>query len=318
LADAEAGVLRVAVKERRTYRVTGALGYEPAAGEETAALIGKMDVRLANIAGTGREATANYQRLAETSLDAGAEYYEPWIGGVDLFARPEGSYRERVRYRKAATELSLGTHPALDLTVAAGGGLDRVWEENASRKIKVFAWAEYDSRDYFDNPRRGWTARARAELGVKHYLADGFRERVPRLEADVWRFWPLARDQVLAARLRGEAFVARRSAVDEYFPLGGHADLRGFREEQFFTDRQTLGTVEYRYLTGRDSWVFLFADGAYRHLAAEAVFQEGAELGFGAGFRAKTPVGIYGVDYGLAAGAGPLDGKIHISIVEDF
>ncbi len=317
LADAEAGLLRLEVAERRTYRLSGALAYEPVRGEATG-LIGEVETNLANLGGTGREAEARYRHLSAATMDAGGEFYEPWIGGIDLFAQPRASYRERVHYRKASGELSLGTHPALDLTVAGGGGFDRVWEENASRKVKVFAWAEYDSRDFFGNPRRGWLMSARAELGVKQYLSDDFRERVPRLELDAWRFWPTTRNQVLAARARAQAFFARRAAVDEYYPLGGHADLRGFKEEQFYADRQALATVEYRFLTGRESRLFVFADAAYHHLRTEQLLVEGIDAGYGAGFRARTPVGTYGVDYGLAVGAGPLDGKIHISITEEF
>jgi outer membrane protein assembly factor BamA len=318
LVDADAGRLRVTVAERPTYRVTGALAYEPRQDETDAALIGEMAARLANLFGTGRELDARYRRLAAESTDAAATYYEPWIGGVDLFAQPSGLYKERTTYRKASGELALGTHPLVDLTVAAGGGFDRVWEENASRKYKVFTWATYDSRDYFDNPRRGWQAYGRVELGVKEYLADGFRERVPRLELDAWRFRPTTRNQVLAARGRAQGFVSQRTSLDEVFPLGGYADLRGFKEEQFLTDRQALATVEYRFLTGRGGRLFLFVDAAYRHLKTDETFDEGVSVGYGAGFRAATPVGTYGVDYGLAAGDSPLDGKIHVSITQEF
>ena len=318
LADEAAGVMRLAVKERRTYHVTGALAYEPEGDGSDAALLGDMDVALANLGGTGREVRANYERLTEIQMDAGAEYYEPWIGGVDLFAQPSGKYRERVTYRKLESELSLGTHPALDLTVAGGGGFDRVWLRDASRKVKVFAWATYDSRDYFPNPRTGWQLYGRAELGVKEFLDDGFLTRVPRFTWDGWRFLPTARAQVLALRLRAVAFSTGRASWDELDTLGGRGDLRGFREEQFLTDRQALLTAEYRFLAGRDNRLFVFTDAAYRHRGAPAPADQGYNLGYGVGFRARTPVGTYGVDYGLAAGAGPLDGMLHITITEEF
>jgi outer membrane translocation and assembly module TamA len=64
--------------------------------------------------------------------------------------------------------------------------------------------------------------------------------------------------------------------------------------------------------------LFLFVDSAYRHLQTEETFDEGIDVGYGAGFRAATPVGTCGVDYGLAAGDNPLDGKIHVSITQEF
>jgi outer membrane protein assembly factor BamA len=318
LVDVDAGNLRVAVAERKTYRVTGALAYEPEQGETSAALIGELEANLANLGGTGREVEAYYRRLTEAHADARASYYEPWIGGIDLFAEPGGLFKDRPAYRKAGGELAFGTHPLLDLTVAAGGGFDRVWGENASRKYKVFTWGRYDTRDYFDNPRNGWEAAGRVELGVKDYVADGFRERVPRLELGTWRYWATSRNQVLAVRARLRGFASERPSLDEFYPLGGYSDLRGFKEEQFLTDRDALATVEYRFLTGPASRIFVFADGAYRHLDAEGAFAEALELGYGAGFRAATAAGIYGVDFGLAAGRPPLEGKLHVSITQEF
>jgi outer membrane protein assembly factor BamA len=318
LVDVDAGRLRVAVAERRTYRVTGALAYEPEQGEASAALIGELEANLANLGGTGREVEAYYRRLTEANADARSSYYEPWIGGIDLFAQPGGLFKDRPAYRKAGGELAFGTHPLLDLTVAAGAGFDRVWGENASRKYKVFTWALYDTRDYFDNPRTGWEAAGRVELGVKDYVADGFREQVPRVELETWRYWPTGRNQVLAVRARLRGFDSERPSLDELYPLGGYSDLRGFKEEQFLTDRDALATAEYRFLTGRASRIFVFADGAYRHLDAEGAFAEGLELGYGAGFRAATAAGIYGVDFGLAAGRPPLEGKLHVSITQEF
>jgi outer membrane protein assembly factor BamA len=318
LVDVDAGKLRVAVAERRTYRVTGALAYEPKQGETSAALVGELEARLANLGGTGREVEVYYRRLTEAYADARGSYYEPWIGGVDLFAEPSGLFKDRPAYRKAGGESAFGTHPLLDLTVAAGAGFDRVWGENASRKYKVFTWASYDTRDYFDNPRRGWEAAGRVELGVKDYVADGFREQVPRLELGTWRYRATGRNQVLAVRARLRGFASERPSLDEFYPLGGYSDLRGFKEEQFLTDRDALATAEYRFLTGRASRLFVFADGAYRHLDAAGVFAEGFELGYGAGFRAATAVGTYGVDFGLAAGRPPLEGKLHVSITQEF
>jgi outer membrane protein assembly factor BamA len=318
LVDAAAGALRVTVTERPTYRVTGALVYEPDPGDEEAALIGEMDAALANLFGTGREAGAYYRRLTRENMDARGRYYEPWIGGIDLFAEPAGTFRERTTYRQTDGELSLGTHPVPDLTVAGGGGFTRVRGENASRKYKVFTWAAYDSRDYFDNPRRGWRIDGRLELGVKEYEADGFRERVPRLLCDVWYFRPLARNHVVGGRVYGRGLSTKRPSADELFPLGGYADLRGFSEEHFLTDRHALVTAEYRFLIGRGSRLFVFADGAYRHLKMTTTFSEGFEFAYGAGFRTATPVGTYGVDYSLAAGESPLDGKIHVSITQEF
>ena len=44
----------------------------------------------------------------------------------------------------------------------------------------------------------------------------------------------------------------------------------------------------------------------------------GKGLGYGVGFRARTRIGMYGVDYALARGDKPLNGKIHITVTQEF
>lgn len=312
------GEMTVTVGERRTYRATGALTYEPAEEEKPTALIGELRSSFYNVAGTGRNVDASYRSLAGYDLDAYAKYYEPWIGGVDLFAQPEGYRRERKDYAATGAEAAVGTHPALDLTVATGVGFDRAWRANASRKVKGFAWAIWDTRDFYGNPRRGWRVRARVELGIKDYFKDGWRERIPKIEVDGWRFWPTARAQVLAARVRFAGYRSRRDAADECYPLGGFSDLRGYRDEHFLTDRHALATLEYRFLTAKESRVFAFGDAAYHHRRRETARLEGFAIGYGVGFRARTAVGEYGVDYGLARGLPPWEGKIHVSLTQEF
>lgn len=42
------------------------------------------------------------------------------------------------------------------------------------------------------------------------------------------------------------------------------------------------------------------------------------KLGYGVGLRVASRLGRVGVDYGLAAGEGPLDGRIHLRLEAEF
>ncbi len=318
LTDAANGIIEVAVEERRTYAVSGALGYEPASEGTSANLLGYVSASIHNFLGTGRDIDAGYSRPGKDNVDVYAAYYEPWIGGVDLFARPEAKYRERPTYRKLEGELTLGTHPFEGLTVAAGGGFARVRKTDPSRTIKAIFRSTYDTRDYFPNPRIGWQLSLETEVGFKEYFDDGFRDLVPTAELDAWRYFPVTRATVLAARLKAAGVFAGRESDDEYLYLGGPRDLRGFRNEQFPVSHYALATAEYRFLVGRGGRLFLFADGAYRRREATGGTSTGFELGYGAGFRAPTGLGTYGVDFAVPAGVSPLDGKIHVTITQEF
>ena len=245
-------------------------------------------------------------------------YYEPWVGGINLFIQPQGSYKETFTYRKAVGELLLGTKPLPDLTLAAGGGYERVWESGAAVKYKAIMTGRYDSRDYYLNPRTGWEADLWAELGLKRYYKDGFKEQIPRAELDLRRYLPLGRSMAFALRGYGGGVLASRLAEDEYFSLGGARDLRGYRNEQFLASRVALTSAEFRFLATRDSRLIAFVDGAYYWRKDTGEVVDGFGLGYGVGFRARTRIGMYGVDYALARGDKPLDGKIHITMTQEF
>jgi outer membrane protein insertion porin family len=318
LADAANGLIAVNIVERRTYDVSGALGYEPATEYASANLLGYLSASIHNFLGTGRDVDAAFSRPGEDDIDALAAYREPWIGGVDLFARPECTYRKRTTYRRVDAELTFGTRPLTGLTVAAGGGFARVWKTDPSRTVKAIGRAEYDSRDYFPNPRTGWEIALDAEARFKEYFDDGLRDVIPVLELNAWRYLPVTRNTVLAVRGKTAGVFASRFSDDEYMYIGGPADLRGFRNEQFPVSYYALGTLEYRFLVGRDGRLFVFADGAYRRRKAADGTDSGFELGYGAGVRAPTALGTYGVDFAVAAGEHPLDGKIHVTVTQEF
>ncbi len=47
---------------------------------------------------------------------------------------------------------------------------------------------------------------------------------------------------------------------NELFEIGGYKLLRGFNEESIYANSYEIGTLEYRLLTGINSYLFTFAD----------------------------------------------------------
>ena len=76
--------------------------------------------------------------------------------------------------------------------------------------------------------------------------------------------------------------------------------------------------LEWRYLLGRRSRVFLFADGGYFSTQSSALQHNAFKLGYGLGFRLETGLGMMGVDYGMAQGEGLMNGKVHVGLVNEF
>ena len=50
---------------------------------------------------------------------------------------------------------------------------------------------------------------------------------------------------------------------NELFQIGGYKLLRGFDEESQYLSQFAIGTVEYRYLVGQNSFFYAFVDGGW-------------------------------------------------------
>jgi outer membrane protein insertion porin family len=150
-------------------------------------------------------------------------------------------------------------------------------------------------------------------------------EDLTRASIEMELLKPTGRRTGLALRMSGQSLDTPARPVPQYdlFSLGGATTLRGYREEQFYTPGYLLTQLEYRLLSGRlGSGAYLFVDTALFSLAeAEAtLIPETTEtrLGYGAGLRVGSRLGRVGLDYGLASGEAPLEGRIHVRIEAEF
>ena len=73
-------------------------------------------------------------------------------------------------------------------------------------------------------------------------------------------------------------------------------------------------SIEYRYLMGERSRIFVFYDGGYIKKTDSYLIKQG----YGWGFRISTKVGLIGFDYGIGEDDSPVNGKIHFGIENNF
>ncbi|MEZ4947969.1 MAG: hypothetical protein R2784_01015 [Saprospiraceae bacterium] len=98
--------------------------------------------------------------------------------------------------------------------------------------------------------------------------------------------------------------------------------MRGFDEEAIFSTHYLVSTLEYRILTGQNSYFFAFFDGAVTRNFIRDKNETDYPIGFGAGLTFETQAGIFGLSYALGRQQGnPIDfraGKIHFGYVSLF
>ena len=178
-----------------------------------------------------------------------------------------------------------------------------------------------DTRDYFLNPTRGRRDSIAFEVSRSDF-------RLRKVWLSVQQYFPTWRKQTIAVELHGaaawgfESQLASESDIvippTELFYLGGATTLRGYDEDWFSGPRRVYANIEYRYLVGPDSQIFVFADlGTVTLIETPSVFER-LRVGYGFGARLESKGGILRLNYGLAAGDSLLRGKIHVSLGASF
>ena len=168
-----------------------------------------------------------------------------------------------------------------------------------------------DTRDYFLNPTRG----RRDSIAFEVSRSD-FRLRKAWLSLQ--QYFPTWRKQTVAIELHGAAAWGVNIPPTELFYLGGATTLRGYDEDWFSGPRRVYANLEYRFLVGPDSQIFVFTDlGAVTLIETPSVFDT-LRVGYGFGARLESRGGILRINYGLAAGDSLLRGKIHVNLGAAF
>lgn len=323
--DPGSGVATVGltVVESPASSVTGILGYA-GSGSDESELTGLVDVRLGNIAGTGRSASAAWERIREGETVISFSYVEPWLLGAPIDVGVSGSQAIRDTFY---------TTTEADLFVAARMG-DRVrvtWSiggqryvpgasgESTTTSTRTGFEAAYDGADVPANPTSGTRLSGRAEYAAKEYGDTGADETQGTFSLSGERFVRIRPRHVFALSARVATLVSTEDEVPfhELLTLGGARSLRGYREEQFRGTRTALGTLEYRLILSRRSRAVVFVDAGYCYRPGPN-FAKDTKLGYGIGLRGETRLGTIAIDYGLGEGDRLLDGKLHAGIIREF
>lgn len=311
-------ILSVRVREARTARIEGGLGYAPQSAG--GGLTGRFALHVHNVAGAGRLGQVVWQRTGVGASDLRVKLEEPWV-----FARPLSAYFELgMQTRVGYSEWRVGVGSAL-----------RVWEQGtigvqASRRQVVpdssglgiykknNQWGllldgRLDYRDNIWNPRRGWIGQVAFEVG----RVEGFGKATLRREQSIQGqfFYDLSKTSVWALGMQG-AWISQAGGVpqDARIRVGGARTLRGYHEEAFWVTRAVWTSFEWRFLVGSRSRIFGFVDAGILNDLQGRVWP----LGYGAGLVLYSKMGLIGVDVGWAKEDGLGDGKIHVKLENAF
>ncbi|MBN1543469.1 BamA/TamA family outer membrane protein [candidate division KSB1 bacterium] len=339
LSDDDRGGLVVVVEEGPTSRFDGILGYNPATETADGYFTGLLDISLGNLFGTGRSLAAHWQKRDRKTQELEFSYREPWVAGFPLSI---GFGFQQLIQDTTYVDRSIGFDFDLPILENLIGFARLSRREIAPDSIGSFilgipssrTWNAkvgfaFDTREDRINPRYGFYYRSSVEAGQKKNLGPESLVRlfeldrdidVKRFELDVEWYVPLFKRQIAAISLHGRQLKSNENPipVPDLYRLGGSKSLRGYREDQFLGTNVLWSAVEYRYWLGKRSRVFVFLDGGYYSRTTAMGKGQAFKTGYGIGFRLQTGLGVMGVDYGLGKGDDVMNGKLHISLINEF
>lgn len=178
--------------------------------------------------------------------------------------------------------------------------------------------------DYRFNPRKGISLLLRGSAGIRQvqknsdilslkdpndalfnfsklYDTLALTSFIYKVESQSDIYVPIFKRSTVKISLQsGWLFTSTPFSLNEQYRIGGNRILRGFNEEAIFATQYAVGSVEYRLLIGRNSYLCTFADMGYVADVNRSNRRFDTPVGFGAGITFETKVGLFG--FTLAAG----------------
>jgi len=112
-------------------------------------------------------------------------------------------------------------------------------------------------------------------------------------------YFKLTRLSTIKLGLNTAWFQSPNIFRNELFQIGGYRLLRGFDEESIYASQYIVTTLEYRYLIGKNSYLYAFTDGGFTRNGAIAVKSNNSYIGAGLGLALETKAGIFNLSYAL-------------------
>lgn len=321
-------VLVATVEETARNSFEGVMGYQPGSGGDSGELVGKVDLGLQNIFGTGRSSRVRWESLGGDAQDMEVRWEEPRALGLPFSIEASFLQERRTDLGYTRTVLGIGISRNMGrLTGKAGLTSETVTGDSlaGADALGIEAGLEWTALDNLANPRNGARYAAERSYSRKRYrYAATGDAALARSTIELEQYIPVFGTHTIALLAGYRRVDAGNHTVDpsDRWWIGGASTLRGYPERAFPAERALLAITEYRVLTGGMSRIFVFLDYGRiwnSELTNGARVMHGDDhIGYGFGFRIESAAGTLGFDYGLGKGDAPGEGKLHVRLTSAF
>lgn len=183
-----------------------------------------------------------------------------------------------VTYGVNTTNYRFNPQRGSELTITGSGGTKKVKKNSQVLELEDPNNPSFKFESLYDTVKLK-TYQVRATLSAAHYFQ-------------------LGKQSTFKTGVGAGLYESGNTYQNELFMIGGYRLLRGFDEESQYVSHYTIGTLEYRYLIGQNSYFFAFVDGGWaHHLNTEK--NDHLYIGTGLGAAFETKAGIFNLAWAV-------------------
>lgn len=207
-------------------------------------------------------------------------------------------------YEVNTTNYRLNPTRGNEWRIVTTAGIKKLKKNNEILELKDPANPSFDFGTLYDTLKLK-TYQFRVRLTAAHYFPLGAQNRT-----------------TIKAGLQAGFLQSGNIFRNELFQIGGYKLLRGFDEESQYLSQFAVGTAEFRYLIGQNSYFYGFTDGGWGRNNSQNVRVSYTYLGVGMGLAFESKVGIFNLAWAIGKRSdlefNLRQSKIHFGFVNYF
>ena len=325
-------------------------------------ITGQATVNLKNAFGNGESIGLNWQQVQQKSPRLDLSFLQPYLFkspfGVsfsfDLFKK-DSSYLNLnamlgVQYASSATQTSTlfiqsQSSSLLTIDTLQVIATHRLPVQADVSTVSLGISYDFNNTNYRFNPQRGNEFQFIGTIGTKKVKKNNQIQKLVdpsdsgfsfnnlydtiklssyefRIRVIAAHYFQLGRASTVKLGFNGGLFQSPTTYLNEVFQIGGYKLLRGFDEESIYASQYAVGTLEYRYLIGQNSFLFTFVDAGWAKNNIAGYNINDTYLGIGLGMAFETKAGIFNISYAVGkrddSNLNLRQAKIHLGYVNFF
>ena len=330
-------LLNVYLEEKKSSQVNFLVGFLPSANQTGKLQVtGDVNLDLKNLLGSGENILLKWQQLQPKSPRLNLGFDQSYIFNTPFgfnflfdFFRKDSNFIQintLAGLRIAVADNQTGKlFVQVQRNILLPGAVDtnRIKQQRALpinidvSSINTGLQYNWQTLNYIFNPRSGSDVTVETAIGVKNIKRNnevlaikepGFnyqtlydslklRSYQLRLKLNAAHFFKVGK--VATVKIAGNAGWYNSPEIfrNDLFQIGGNKLLRGFDEESIYATAYGIATAEYRYLVGRNAYLFTFADFGYANNKFQTVNFSNSFVSAGLGVFFETKAGLLNLSF---------------------